>query len=105
MSTKDLVAELKAHIKELTTERDELNKTVAMKDGRIKQLLLKIEDANLEVQATVKKMQECKDQTHEAEAEVEKMKKKIKQIKHNLGSQLDNDEIESEATLDKETSI
>jgi len=92
MSNKDLISELKAHIKELTTERDDLNKTIALKDSRIKQLLLKIEDANTEVQSTVKKMQECKEQTQAAEEEVEKMKKKIKQIKHNLGGQLGVDD-------------
>lgn len=86
MSNKDLVSELKAHIKELSAEKDALVKTVAIKDSRIKQLLLKIEDANDEVKSTVKKMEEYKEETADANEEVEKMKKKIKSIRHNLGA-------------------
>ena len=85
MSNKDLVSELKAHIKELTAEKDTLNNTVSLKDSRIKQLLLKIEDANEEVKAVAKRMEEHKSEAEEAMEEVEKVKKKIKQIRHNLG--------------------
>jgi hypothetical protein len=64
MSNKDLVSELKAHIKELSAEKDALVRTVTIKDSRIKQLLLK-----------------------------EKMKKKIKTIKHNLGADVLRDDL------------
>jgi chromosome segregation ATPase len=93
MSNKDLVSELKAHIKELTAEKDTLNRTVTLKDSRIKQLLIKIEDANEEVKAIAKRMEEHKNEAEEAKEEVEKVKKKIKQIKHNLsGGMLDDQE-------------
>ncbi|NBQ36187.1 MAG: hypothetical protein EBU42_00970 [Synechococcus sp.] len=85
MSTNDLVTELKAHIKELTSEKEELNKTVALKDSRIKQLLNKIEDANREVRAIAKKMEDCKEETEAAREETERAKKRIKQIKNTLG--------------------
>ena len=93
MSNKDLVSELKAHIKELSAEKDALVKTVATKDSRIKQLLLKIEDANDEVKSTVKKMEGYKNETADANEEVEKMKKKIKTIKHNLGADVLRDDL------------
>ena len=85
MSNKDLVTELKAHIKDLIQEKDDLNKSLHLKDSRIKQLLLKLEDANNEVKATVKRMSESREETVEALNEVEMMNKKIKSIRHNLG--------------------
>lgn len=95
MSNKDLVSELKAHIKELTAEKDTLNNTVNLKDSRIKQLLIKIEDANEEVKAIAKRMEEHKAEAEEAKEEVEKVKKKIKQIKHNLGGGVLDDQEEN----------
>lgn len=92
MSTSDLVSELKAHIKDLTAEKEELNKTIAMKDSRIKQLLIKVEDANREVKAIAKKMDECKEATEAAREETEKAKKRIKQIKNTLGGDVLKDE-------------
>jgi predicted nucleic acid-binding Zn-ribbon protein len=104
MSNKDLVIELKAHIKDLMHEKEELNKSLSLKDSRIKQLLLKIEDANDEVKATVKKMSKCQEETSEALEEVEKMKKKIKTIRHNLGQEIDKDLIdENDAENPEET--
>ena len=95
MSNKDLVSELKAHIKDLTAEKDTLNNTVIRKDSRIKQLLIKIEDANEEVKAIAKRMEEHKAEAEEAKEEVEKVKKKIKQIKHNLGGGVLDDQEEN----------
>ena len=103
MSTNDLVSELKAHIKELTSEKDELNKTVALKDARIKQLLIKIEDANREVKSIAKKMDECKEETEAAKEETEKAKKRIKQIKNTLGGGVLNDEEDVEKKSEPET--
>lgn len=97
MSTNDLVSELKAHIKELTSEKEELHKTVALKDARIKQLLLKIEDANREVKAIAKKMEDCKEETEAAKEETEKAKKRIKQIKNTLGGGV----LEEEESVEK----
>ena len=95
MSTNDLVAELKAHIKELTSEKEELNTTVALKDARIKQLLIKIEDANREVKSIAKKMEDCKAETEAAREETERAKKRIKQIKNTLGGGVLADEEDS----------
>lgn len=106
MSNKDLVAELKAHIKELTAEKEELNKTVALKDSRIKQLLIKIEDANVEVQSIAKKMEDCKAETEAAREETEKAKKRIKQIKNTLGGGvLEDEESDAEQKVESEKQI
>ena len=88
MSNKDLVAELKAHIKELTTEKTELNRALALKDSRIKQLLLRVEDSNVEVQAIAKKMEEFKQATADANEEVDKLKKTLRELeeKYNVGN-------------------
>ena len=102
MSTNDLVSELKAHIKELTSEKDELNKTVALKDARIKQLLIKIEDANREVKAIAKRMDECKEETEAAKEETEKAKKRIKQIKNTLGGGVLEEEESAEKKAEAE---
>ena len=58
MSTKEILIELKAHIKELTTEKDRLHEDLKIKDSRIKQLLQKIEIADDEVRAIGKKITE-----------------------------------------------
>jgi len=58
MSTKEILIELKAHIKELTTEKDRLHEDLKIKDSRIKQLLQKIEIADDEVRAMGKKITE-----------------------------------------------
>lgn len=104
MSNKDLVLELKAHIKDLMAEKDSLTTSLTSKDRRIKQLLLKIEDANDEVKATVNKMLKCQEETNHALEEVEKMKKKIKTIRHNLGQEIDKElDEENDADTEKET--
>jgi len=56
MSTKEILIELKAHIKDLSTEKDRLNDDLKAKDSRIKMLLTKIEHANDEVQSMGKKL-------------------------------------------------
>ena len=102
MSTNDLVSELKAHIKELTSEKEELHKTVALKDARIKQLLIKIEDANREVKSIAKKMDECKEETEAAKEETEKAKKRIKQIKNTLGGGVLEEEPSAQKAVEEE---
>ena len=51
MSTKEILVELKAHIKDLTTEKERLNEDLKNKDSRIKLLLQKIEQADDDVKA------------------------------------------------------
>ena len=49
MSDRDLVQELKSNIVDLTTEKDEMAKTVDKKQSRIKQVMIKLEHATEDV--------------------------------------------------------
>ena len=49
MSDRDLVQELKSNIVDLTAEKDEMAKTVAKKQARIKQVMIKLEHATEDV--------------------------------------------------------
>ena len=49
MSDRDLVQELKSNIADLQAEKDEMSKTVAKKQARIKQIMIKLEHATEDV--------------------------------------------------------
>ena len=49
MSDRDLVQELKSNVVDLTAEKDEMAKTVAKKQARIKQIMIKLEHATDDV--------------------------------------------------------
>ena len=83
MSTKDILIELKAHIKDLTTEKERLNEDLRNKDGRIKLLLTKIEQADEDVKSMAKKltdnnrrMMDMENELREAKAELESLQPK-----------------------------
>ena len=78
MSTKEILIELKAHIKDLSTEKDRLNEDLRAKDSRIKMLLTKIEHANDEVQSMGKKLSENNRRMEEMEDELLEVKKTLK---------------------------
>ena len=52
MSERDLVKELKAQIVDLTADRDDALAKVKSKESRMKQVLIKLEHATQDVQAT-----------------------------------------------------
>tara|TARA_B100000123_G_scaffold266945_1_gene239703 strand:- start:120 stop:437 length:318 start_codon:yes stop_codon:yes gene_type:complete len=58
MSERDLVKELKAQIFDLTADRDEALAKVKSKEARMKQVLIKLEHATSDVQATGHKIGE-----------------------------------------------
>ncbi len=58
MSERDLVKELKAQIFDLTADRDEALAKVKNKEARMKQVLIKLEHATSDVQATGHKIGE-----------------------------------------------
>ena len=83
MSTKDILIELKAHIKDLTAEKERLNEDLRNKDGRIKLLLTKIEQADEDVKSMAKKltdnnrrMMDMENELREAKAELESLQPK-----------------------------
>ena len=58
MSERDLVKELKAQIFDLTADRDDALAKVKSKEARMKQVLIKLEHATSDVQATGHKIGE-----------------------------------------------
>ena len=58
MSERDLVKELKTQITDLTQDRDEALAKVKTKEARLKQVMLKLEHATSDVQATGHKIGE-----------------------------------------------
>jgi len=56
MSDKELVAELKQQIADLTQEKKDVIKLCEEKDSKIKQILIKLEQSNLDTHAMGKKI-------------------------------------------------
>ena len=80
MSTKEILIELKAHIKDLTTEKERLNEDLRNKDGRIKLLLQKIEQADEDVKAMAKKLTDNNRRMMDMEAEVRELKESLESL-------------------------
>jgi chromosome segregation ATPase len=62
MSQKDLVVELKFQIKQLMEEKERLHDGLKEKDGQIKKLLNKLEQANDDTQSCAKRLGEANKQ-------------------------------------------
>ena len=71
MSERDLVKELKAQIFDLTADRDEALAKVKSKEARMKQVLIKLEHATSDVQATGHKIGEQNKEISELKAKLE----------------------------------
>jgi len=80
MSTKEILIELKAHIKDLTTEKERLNEDLRNKDGRIKLLLQKIEQADEDVKAMAKKLTDNNRRMMDMEVEVRELKESLESL-------------------------
>tara|TARA_A200000159_G_C7298041_1_gene328763 strand:- start:878 stop:1216 length:339 start_codon:yes stop_codon:yes gene_type:complete len=50
MTTRDLVLEFKANIQDLQKEKADMAKTIASKESRIKQILIKLEQTNSDLE-------------------------------------------------------
>ena len=77
MSTKEILVELKAHIKDLTTEKERLNEDLKNKDSRIKLLLQKIEQADDDVKAMGKKLSDNNRRMTDMENELRELKETL----------------------------
>ena len=71
MSERDLVKELKSQIVDLTQDRDDALAKVKSKESRMKQVLIKLEHATEDVQATGHKIGEQNKRIAELEAKLE----------------------------------
>ena len=61
MSDRELVTELKQQIADLTQEKDDAIKLISQKDSKIKQILIKLEQSNLDVHSMGKKIHELEE--------------------------------------------
>ena len=71
MSERDLIKELKSTIADLTQDRDEALAKVKSKESRMKQVMIKLEHATSDVQATGHKIGEQNKQIAELQAKLE----------------------------------
>ena len=61
MSDRELVTELKQQIADLTQEKDDAIKLISQKDSKIKQILIKLEQSNLDTHAMGKKIHDLEE--------------------------------------------
>ena len=71
MSERDLIKELKATIVEITQDRDDALAKVKTKESRMKQVMIKLEHATSDVQATGHKIGEQNKQIADLEAKLD----------------------------------
>ena len=79
MSERDLVKELKAQIADLTADRDDALAKVKAKESRMKQVLIKLEHATSDVQATGHKIGEQNKLIAELQAKLDTKEKLLEE--------------------------
>ena len=80
MTQKDLVRELKSTIKELSEEKDDLTTKLRAKEGRVKQILIQLEQSTEDVAHCGKKIREQDDEIKDLKAKLEIQKVKLEEI-------------------------
>jgi chromosome segregation ATPase len=80
MSSKDLLTEYKLTIAELTKEKKDAVELVAVKDSKIKKILIQLEQANSDVQALGSKIAELQEKLSKKETIKRTINKKIDEI-------------------------
>ena len=71
MSERDLVQELKANIVDLQSEKADMARTIETKERRIKQIMIKLEQATKDTQSVGHKISERNKQIVDLEAKLE----------------------------------
>ena len=79
MSDRDLVQELKSNIVDLTAEKDEMANTVAKKQSRIKQVMIKLEHATADVKHCGHKIEEQNKEIISLKAKLETKEKLLQE--------------------------
>ena len=96
MSTKEILVELKAHVKDLTTEKERLNEDLKNKDSRIKLLLQKIEQADDDVKAMGKKLSDNNRKMTDMENELRELKETLESLQPKKPDEESTEEITEE---------
>ena len=79
MSERDLVRELKENVKELTQDRDDALAKVKSKESRMRQVMIKLEHATMDVQSLGHKIGEQNKKMAELEAKLETKEKLLEE--------------------------
>jgi len=78
MSNRDLVSELKATIKDLTEEKEDLHLAIRHKESRLKQLTIKFEQTNQDLKSVGREIAKKDKEITGLQKKVEAQDKKIK---------------------------
>ncbi len=97
MSERDLVKELKATIADLTQDRDEALAKIKTKESRMKQVMIKLEHATSDVQATGHKIGEQNKKIAELEAKLDTKEKLLDEALQKL-KDIHDDSTQTEET-------
>tara|TARA_B100000700_G_scaffold74464_1_gene83169 strand:+ start:7277 stop:7612 length:336 start_codon:yes stop_codon:yes gene_type:complete len=107
MSERDLVKELKAQIVDLTADRDDALAKVKSKESRMKQVLIKLEHATQDVQATGHKIGEQNKMISELQAKLntkeELLQEALTKIKMLKGHDDSTEETDQEEPQEEDT--
>ena len=103
MSEKDLVKELKAEVVEITKDRDDALAKVKSKESRMKQVLIKLEHREQDVQSLGHRIGEQNKKMAELEAKLETKEKLLEEALNKIkGTHEDSTQETDTDTEDKE---
>ena len=102
MSERDLIKELKATIVDLTADRDEALDKVKSKESRMKQVMIKLEHATSDVQATGHKIGEQNKKIAELEAKLDTKQKLLDEALQKI-KDIHDDSTQTEQQTDTHT--
>ena len=103
MSERDLVKELKSTIADLTQDRDEALAKVKSKESRLKQVMIKLEHATSDVQATGHKIGEQNKKIADLQAKLETKEKLLDEALDKI-KDINDDSTEKSPNTDTEDS-
>ena len=104
MSERDLIKELKATITELTADRDDALAKVKTKESRMKQVMIKLEHATKDVQATGHKIGEQNKQIAELQAKLDTKEKLLEEALQKI-KDINDDSTEKTDTNTEDTDL
>ena len=100
MSERDLVKELKSEIAEITKDRDDALAKVKSKEGRMKQVLIKLEHATADVQSVGHKIGEQNKQIADLQAKLETKDKLLEEALQKI-KDADKEEPQEESPIEE----
>ena len=104
MSERDLIKELKATIVEITQDRDDALAKVKTKESRMKQVMIKLEHATSDVQATGHKIGEQNKQIAELQAKLDTKEKLLEEALQKI-KDINDDSTEKTDTNTEDTDL